>query len=51
MNKEAYELILDFCLWLGSQGLAYETIYYGDDEDIGKWIKQYLKEQEDGGKE
>ena len=51
MTNEKYDLILGFCLWLKSQGLAYETIYYGGKEDIGEWINQYLKEQEDGGKE
>ena len=51
MTDKEYDLILNFCLWLGSQGLAYETIYYGDKDDIGEWIEYYLKEQEDGGKE
>ena len=45
INKEEYDLILGFCLWLASQGLAYETIYYGG---IEEWIEYYLKEREDG---
>lgn len=43
---EKYKIIWDFCDWLGYQGLAYETLYYGGSEDIDKLIKRYLEDEE-----
>lgn len=45
MTNKEYELILGFCLWLKSQGYAYETIYYGGKDDIGEWIEHYLNKE------
>lgn len=42
---EKYNIIWDFCDWLGCQGLAYETLYYGSDESIDELIKRYLEEE------
>ena len=28
MNEKQFQIIYDFCDWLGYQGLAYETLYY-----------------------
>ena len=43
---EKYEIIRDFCDWLGCQGIAYETIYYGTDKDIDNLIKRYLEDED-----
>lgn len=43
---EKYGIIWDFCDWLGCQGLAYETLYYGGNKDIDKLIKMYLEDGE-----
>ena len=43
---EKYKIIWDFCDWLGCQGLAYETLYYGSSRDIDKLIKRYLEDEE-----
>ncbi len=47
LNKSKFKIIFDFCDWLGGQGLAYETLYYGSEEDIVKLINMYLKEEGD----
>ena len=46
MTEKRYEIIWDFCDWLGYQGLAYETLYYGEDKDIDELIKRYLEDEE-----
>ena len=46
MTKKRFEIIWDFCDWLGYQGLAYETLYYGSDKDIENLIKRYLEDEE-----
>ena len=56
MTAKRFEIIWDFCDWLGYQGLAYETLYYGSGKDIEKLIKRYLEDEEwanrkDGDKE
>ena len=43
---EKYDNIWDFCDWLGHQGIAYETLYFGSSEDIDKLIKRYLEDKE-----
>lgn len=43
--NDKYKIIWDFCDWLRNQGLAYEIIYYGTDEDLDELIKQYDKEK------
>ena len=43
---EKYDIIWDFCDWLGYQGLAYETLYYGMRRDIDRLIKRYLEDEE-----
>lgn len=43
---EKYKIILDFCDWLGYQGLAYETLYFGSSKDIEELIKRYLEDEE-----
>ena len=40
------QVIFDFCKWLGSQGLLYEVIYYGDYDEIKEVIDKYLAEKE-----
>lgn len=40
---EKHRIIRGFCDWLGCQGLAYETLYYGTSEEIDKLIEGYLK--------
>ena len=45
MNKSKFKIIFDFCDWLSEQGSAYETLYYGSEEDIVKLINMYLKEK------
>ena len=40
------QLIFDFCDWLGGQGLLYEVIYYGADDELKKVIDKYLAEKE-----
>ena len=40
------QVIFDFCKWLGSQGLLYEVIYYGDSDEIKEVIDKYLAEKE-----
>lgn len=42
---EKYKAIKDFCDWLGCQGLAYETLYYGSDYDIHRLIVAYLDDE------
>ena len=42
---EKYKAIKDFCDWLGYQGLAYETLYYGSDYDIHRLIVAYLDDE------
>ena len=44
MNEK--RLIFDFCNWLGSQGLLYEVIYYGDNDELKEVIDKYLAEKE-----
>ena len=44
--NDKYEAIWDFCDWLRRQGLAYETIYYGCNEDLDRLIKLYLADDE-----
>ena len=44
--SEKYKVIWDFCDWLGHQGLAYETLYYGSDENIDELTKRYLEDEE-----
>ena len=46
MTPKRFELIWDFCDWLSYQGLAYETLYYGRDEDIENLINKYLDDEE-----
>ena len=41
---EKYELIWDFCDWVGYQGWAYERLYYGDDEQIDDLIRRYFED-------
>lgn len=41
---EKYNTIRDFCDWLGEQGLAYETLYYGSNKDLDNLIKKYLED-------
>ena len=48
---EKYQIIWDFCDWLGYQGLAYETLYYGDNEDIDNLIEEYLEDEKWHNKE
>ena len=43
---EKYDIIWDFCDWLGYQGIAYETLYYGMRRDIDRLIKKYLEDEE-----
>ena len=38
-------LILGFCNWLSGQGLLYEVIYYGTDDELKKVIDKYLAEK------
>lgn len=45
-ENKRYEIIWDFCDWLGYQGLAYETLYYGGNKDIENLIKRYLEDEE-----
>ena len=45
MTKKQYEIIWDFCDWLGYQGIAYEILYYGDNKDIDDLIKRYLEDE------
>lgn len=40
------QLIFDFCIWLGGQGLLYEVIYYGADDELKEVIDKYLVEKE-----
>ena len=56
MTEKRFEIIWDFCDWLGYQGLAYETLYYGGTNDIENLINKYLEDEEwanrkDGDKE
>ena len=46
MSEKRYEIIWDFCDWLGYQGLAYETLYFGSNESIDKLIQRYLEDEE-----
>lgn len=39
------QLILDFCNWLGSQGLLYEVIYYGGQDELKEVIDSYFAEK------
>lgn len=39
------QLIFDFCDWLGSQGVLYEVIYYGTDDELKEVIDKYLAEK------
>lgn len=39
------QLIFDFCDWLGGQGILYEVIYYGTDDELKKVIDKYLAEK------
>ncbi|MBR3213139.1 MAG: hypothetical protein IKF79_01370 [Methanosphaera sp.] len=43
---EKYDIIWDFCDWLGYQGLAYETLYYGGSKDIKNLIRRYLGDED-----
>ena len=43
---ENYNIIRDFCDWLGYQGIAYETLYYGSNRDIDRLVKRYLEDEE-----
>ena len=43
---EKYNIIWGFCDWLGYQGIAYETLYYGTRRDIDKLIKRYLEDED-----
>ena len=43
---EKYELIWDFCDWLGHQGIAYEALYYGTNEQIDGLIRRYFEDKE-----
>ena len=45
MTKKQFQIIYDFCDWLGYQGLAYETLYYGGNKDIEKLINKYLEDE------
>lgn len=45
-NGKWYDIIWDFCDWLGYQGIAYETLYYGMNSDIDRLIKRYLEDKE-----
>lgn len=40
-------IILKFCLWLGEQGLAYETLYYGSEQDIRNLIDEFMDFQKE----
>lgn len=44
--EDKFDVILDFCIWLSWQGLAYETLYYGSQEDVEQLIEMYLKDEE-----
>ena len=46
MTEKRFEIIWDFCDWLCYQGLAYETLYYGSEDDIKNLIKRYLEDDE-----
>lgn len=46
MTMKRFEVIWDFCDWLGYQGLAYETLYYGGTKDIENLINKYLEDEE-----
>ena len=46
MTEKRYDTIWDFCDWLGYQGIAYETLYYGSNKDIDNLIKKYLNDEE-----
>ena len=46
MTDKRFQIIYDFCDWLGCQGLAYEILYYGGDEDIECLINNYLEDEE-----
>lgn len=46
MIEKRYDTIWDFCDWLGYQGIAYETLYYGSNKDIDNLIKKYLNDEE-----
>ena len=43
LRQSISKTILDFCNWLGGQGLAYETIYYGEEKDIERLINKYIE--------
>jgi len=45
MTEKRYDTIWDFCDWLGYQGIAYETLYYGSNKDIDNLIKKYLNDK------
>lgn len=42
-HENKFDMILDFWNWLGEQGLAYESLYYGDPADVEDLIQTYLK--------
>lgn len=46
MTKKQFQIIYDFCDWLGYQGLAYEILYYGQKKDIENLINRYLEDKE-----
>ena len=45
MIEKRYNIIWDFCDWLGYQGIAYEALYYGSSKDIDNLIKKYLNDE------
>ena len=42
-HENKFDMLLDFWNWLGEQGLAYESLYYGDPADVEDLIQTYLK--------
>ena len=46
MIEKRYNIIWDFCDWLGYQGSAYEVLYFGSSKDIDNLIKKYLNDEE-----
>lgn len=42
-HENKFDILLDFWNWLGEQGLAYKSLYYGDPEYVEDLIQTYLK--------
>lgn len=44
-HENKFDILLDFWNWLGEQGLAYKSLYYGDSEYVEDLIRTYLKDE------